>query len=544
MMHADFATGRTWSSAVFATLMLALAMPAGAQTNDSRTPTPVPALHLSQTPAPVSQTPGGDTLQLTMDQAVQMALQTNLGIKSDRMSLDLAAQQISGARVSFLPQLTSSLGRTTQKQQPTDFTLGSTDISRHSVSSSTNFVQNLPWFGTRYSANWQAGRTSTIGGNSTFNPQLGSTLILGVNQPLWNGFRIDQNRYQLQSAERNRAIVDTQLQQRLLATEANVRQSYLTLVTAIQFRQVAQQNLDVGNAQLRAARARVGVGQGAPIDVISAEATVSGLEEQLIAAEANISTAEDILRTLVVDPARPDFWAVHIVPTDDMQVSPKDLDAAAEEAAIKAAIANRLDAAAAKQNIEQTDLNMRLQENLTKPTVNLQAQYTSVGNGGTLLQYGSEGFPPPVIGRTDRSFGAALNDTLLGAYPTWNLQVVASYPIGRTGAQVALAQDEIQKAQQTTDLHALEIQIVQQVRDAARQVRTSIQRMQAADAALQSSQKQADAKQESFDVGLTGLFELQNAQQQLANAKQNAVQARLSYIQALIRFDAVQKIPQ
>ena len=100
MRHADCATGRTWSAMVLATVMIALAMPAAAQTDAPRaqTATPAPTLHLSQTPAPVPQTSSGDTLQLSMDQAVQMALQTNLGIKSDRMNLDVAAQAIAGAQ--------------------------------------------------------------------------------------------------------------------------------------------------------------------------------------------------------------------------------------------------------------------------------------------------------------------------------------------------------------------------------------------------------------------------------------------------------------
>src|SRR5262249_41354428 len=150
-----------------------------------------------------------------------------------------------------------------------------------------------------------------------------------------------------------------------------------------------------------------------------------------------------------------------------------------------------------------------------------------------------------VVSRTDRSFGGALGDTFLNTpYPSWNIGVLVSYPIGRTGAQVALAQDEIRKNQQATNLQATEIEIVREVRDAARGVRTAVQRMQAADAALQASQRTTDGKQQSFDVGLVSLFELQTQQQSLATAKQNAVQAKMSYILALIRFDAVQKIQQ
>src|ERR1700752_4260229 len=68
--------------------------------------------------------PSGQALPLTMDQAVAMALEANLGLKSERMNLDLASHSIALARSAFLPQVQTSLGRRASKAVPFGFTHG------------------------------------------------------------------------------------------------------------------------------------------------------------------------------------------------------------------------------------------------------------------------------------------------------------------------------------------------------------------------------------------------------------------------------------
>ena len=67
----------------------------------------VPAAQAQQ-PAPLAQQappapPGAATLQLSMTQAVTMALETNLGLKADRLDVGIAAENVAGARAAFRP---------------------------------------------------------------------------------------------------------------------------------------------------------------------------------------------------------------------------------------------------------------------------------------------------------------------------------------------------------------------------------------------------------------------------------------------------------
>jgi outer membrane protein TolC len=246
------------------------------------------------------------------------------------------------------------------------------------------------------------------------------------------------------------------------------------------------------------------------------------------------------LRELILDPGRSDYWPVKLEPTSTILLTDQTIDS---DAVIKNALANRLDAEAQRQQIQVTDLNLRVNQNLSHPSLDLQVSYTATGTAGTQFTYGS-GFPPVVLGETDRNFTSALGDAFLGSYPSWTVGVLFGYPIGRSGAEAAVAQDALTKHQQEINLQQLQIEIVREVREAIRQVATSYQRVQATQAALDATQAQLDAQQRRFETGLTSSFELQQNQRDLATARQNDLQAKISYNLALITLNAVQKIAQ
>ncbi len=494
-----------------------------------------------QANAPQTPARPGPALELSIDQAVDMALETSLGLKAERLNLDIADQGIAGAKASFIPTLSIGFSGTTAQSQPTDFTQGSDNISRHTMGGNGALDQALPWNGTRYHLGWNGNRASQIGGISTFNPQLGSTLSFNVTQPLWRNLAIDSNRANVLSTELTRKISDVNLEQRVVSTEANVRLAYLNLVASIKGQEVAQQNMDIAQDSLRAARARVAVGVAAQIDVIQAQAQAASFEEQLIVANSGISTAEDRLRQMILDPGRADYWQVKLQPTSTILLTEQPIDL---DAVIKNALANRLDAQAATRQIEITNLNLRVNQNLEHPSLDVTAAYSATGYGGTQFSYGGSAFAPTILSQLDRSFSSALSDAFLGTYPSWTVGVQLGYPIGRSSAQAAVAQNQLAKKQQETSLQQLQIEIVREVREAARQVQTSYQRVQATQAALTASQEQLDAEQRRFEVGLSSTFELQQRERDLASARQSDLQAKISYNAALITLNAVQKIPQ
>jgi outer membrane protein TolC len=487
--------------------------------------------------------PGGasaGTLQLSMDQAVTMALETNLGLKADRIDPSIADENVALARAAFRPLLRSSFLRTTSDQLPSDFTeLNVGVVSTGLTSASSSISQNLPRYGGAYSVAWAGSRNTTTANLSPFNPRLGSSLSVNFTQPLLRNFSTDTARFNVQSAERNRQIADLQLEGQIAKIRSDVQQAYLSLIGAIEGLKVAQQNMDIAQETLRNFRARVAVGVSADIEVIQAEAEVASREELVVVADAAISTSEDTLRALIVDPTRADYWQVRLQPTDTIAAVPHEVD---PEAVVRNALVSRLDLAAARRGQEITALNVRLDENQTKPSVDFGLTYTAQGTGGTQYSYGNEGFPPPIVSQTARAFGSVLGDTFLGTYPTWTAGVNFSYPLGRSAAKASLAEHRLQLHQDELNIRDLEIQIGAAVRNAARAVQTNYKRVEATQKARVATERQLDAEQRKFGVGLSSAFELQQRQRDLATARINELNATIDYNRALITLERVQKI--
>src|SRR5437773_2613131 len=98
----------------------------------------------SQQPAPA--------LQLSMEQAVPMALETNLGLNADRLSPSIVAENVAAARAVFRPQIRSNVSRNTADSLPGSFTDANISVVQSgSTSVSSAIVQNLAWYGGGYS---------------------------------------------------------------------------------------------------------------------------------------------------------------------------------------------------------------------------------------------------------------------------------------------------------------------------------------------------------------------------------------------------------
>lgn len=478
----------------------------------------------------------GPTLNLTMDAAVQMALEANLGLQAGRLNLDNADHAIASARAAFLPTVGTTLARSSQVSVPNDFTQGADDITSRGLTLNSSLTQVLPITGTNYGLSWNNNRNSQTGGNPLFNPFLRSSFAFNVTQPLWRGLLTDQARTALTTSHRRRRVADLQYEQQVVRLEASVRIAYLNLISAREGLRVAEQNMQIRQASLADARARVKVGAAAPIELISAEAEVASNQEQVLVAEAAIATAEDALRTLIFDPSRDDYWQVRINTIDTVQSDPQPVDV---DAAVRAALENRLDLIAVRQELEINDLTLRVARDATRPQVNLQASYATSGTGGTRFQY--SGFPPVEVGRDVRSFGSVLSDTFGAVYPQWSVGLNVSYAIGRSAADANLAQQEVIRRQSLLQIRELEVAIVQQIRDVARQVQTSFQRVLVTRAARAASEQQLEAEQRRFAAGLSTTLELQVRQGQLSTARTAELNAIIAYNRALIDLERLQK---
>src|SRR5262249_39544694 len=126
----------------------------------------------------------------------------------------------------------------------------------------------------------------------------------------------------------------------------------------------------------------VEIGTMAPIDIVQAQAEVAANEQGVIVAEANIKTAQDNLRTLILDPGTPDFWNLTFEPSDAPTFEAQAIDV---EAAVRNALDKRTDLKGAKNSIEQSDINIKYFRNQILPDINANVSYISRATGGIQL---------------------------------------------------------------------------------------------------------------------------------------------------------------
>jgi outer membrane protein len=524
---------------VVLTAAVVLLAPASAfaQSGQSGQPAqPRPAAVPAQAPPVVT----GPSRPLSVDEAVRLALDQNLGIQVERINPQLQDLSIAQARTAWVPSFSGGFSATTQDSPPSSFLSGGTGTITSTTSGGNLGVsQLLPW-GTSYAVSYDTNRNTTNNIFSSFNPQFGGNLDLAVVQPLLRDFAIDSARLQLQLSEMGREIADVGVQQTIASTVRDVKNAYWDYKYALASLDVARESLELAQESLRNTRSRVEIGTLAPIDVVEAESEVAQREEAVILAEAAIGQTEDRLRSLIFDPNTPDFWNMRLELTDPV---PFQVQAVDVNAAVTNALAQRTDLQQSMKSITRAGYTERFYRNQRLPAVDLRLDYTSTGLAGTQLIREGDTFPPPVVGEVQRPYGDLLSDIFTGAFPTWRFSANVSYPIGQSTAEASLARTRLEIRQSQTNLRNLELQVTTQVRDAARQLLSNSKRVDATRAARVLAERRLEAEEKKFTAGMSTSFLVFQAQRDLSQARNNELLATLDYTKSQVDFETVQIAP-
>jgi len=482
------------------------------------------------------------TRPLSIDEAVKLALEQNLGIQIQRIDPQISDLGVAQARSFWAPQLSSTILKNANNQPVTNALAGVLpQISTGQFAAGITLSEQLKW-GTSYQANWNNSRFTTSDITRTLNPSLSSNVSLNVTQPLLRNFSIDTIRQQVQSSQKLRDLSDIQLGQIVTQTSRAVRNAYWDLSYAIDNLKAQNESLKLAQQSLSDNRKRVEIGTLAPIDIVQAQAEVASNEERVILAEAAIKRAQDNIRTLILDPNTPEFWSTVFQPTD---VAPFTEAAVDMDGAVRNALDKRSDLLGAKNSIERSDVDIRYLRNQILPDVNAQVSYGAIGVGGTQIlpqdPFSGTIGPPQIIGA--RSYGSALGDVFSNAFPQWSVGVQIGYPLGASTAQTNLARAKLQYQQSQTQLKNLEMQVSAQVRESARQVQTNQKRVLSARASRELQEKKLEAEEKKLAAGMSQSFFVFQAQRDLSFARTAEIQAIADYNKSVVDFETVQLVP-
>jgi outer membrane protein len=493
-----------------------------------------------------SQQPTETAKRLSIDEAVRLALEQNLGIQIQRFDPQIQDYGVAQARSFWAPELSTNFSRQSQSQASTSsLSGGASSIDNGTFATGVGLSQTLPW-GTFYTANWNSARFTSTNLFNNFSPQISSNVNVQVTQPLLRNFSMDQIRQQVATSKKLRELSDIQLDAVVLQTTRNVKNAYWDLSYAIDNLTAQQESLKLAEQSLSDNRKRVEIGTLAPIDIVQAQAEVASNEERVIVAEAAIKRAQDNLRALILDPAAPDFWTTSFQPTDAAPFQEQAIDV---DSAVRNALDKRSDLRSAKNSIERSDVDIRFLRNQILPDVSAQATYITRGVGGvqlTPVDFNAIAGGGLVGNRAiiaDRGYGTVLGDVFQSAYPDWTVGVQISYPLGTNTAQANLARARLQYQQSQTQLKNLQMQVGTQVREAARNVQTNQKRVQSARASRELQEKKLEAEEKKLAAGMSQSFFVFQAQRDLSQAKTTEIQAVADYNKSLVDFETVQVVP-
>jgi HAE1 family hydrophobic/amphiphilic exporter-1 len=489
--------------------------------------------------APPSQTTApGEIVRLSREEAVRLAIENNADLAASRYDPAISGERVAAARAAFVPTLSTALQRNSQSTPSSNLFSGDSAIATDFWSGGATVGQLLPWGGGTYDVSFNSARTATTNPLTTFTPSLTSSVQAVFSQPLLRNFKTDTARAQLDLTQRNREIADLRLQETVARTSADAETAYWSLVSARAAVDVQQRSLDLALELERTNRARVDVGQSPPLDLVTARAEVAQRRENLIVARTAALQAEDVLRSIVFDPKRTDFWTTRLEPADAVPPAGAGPDV---DAAVRRALAERPDIAEARKQIQIGDTNVMLSKNQTLPDLRLQATYATSGLGGSrLLRTG--GFPGTIVGTENTSFGTVLGQVFTADFPTWTLGFTLNYPLGKSVEEANLARARLERDQSAARLRSVELVAVRQVRDAALRLEQNRQRIETAQLGRELAEQRLDAEQKRFEVGMSTSFLVIQAQRDLAVARNNELQASLEYQLAVVGFESAQRV--
>ena len=482
----------------------------------------------------------GGMHELRLEEAVTLALEKNLDIQVAKLEPQSGDFLVASVRNTYRPSLNSTLGLRDQYQLPTSSLNGGTKVNNGTRTYNFGLAQTVSRFGGSYSVNWTNSRVETSNTFSTFNPSFTTNLLATYTQPLLRGFKIDNTRQQLQININSQDVSEENAKATVFQTLANVRNAYWDLVFAQSAVDVAQRALTLAEKLVEDNQARVEVGTLAPLDIVQAQSEAATRRQNLAAAEATAQTAELALKRFIVSGTDDPLWRQTLRPVDLPALAPAPTDV---EGAVRNALGARTDLINARKNLESNDITVKYFSNQSLPALDLNASYGSQGLGGTAIvrtgPLGNQTISQIIPG----GYSDALS--LLGRreYPTWNLQLTMSYPIGASQSEAQAARAKIQRTQAQTRLRSLEISVAAEVANAALTVQSNLKRVEAATAARELAMKRLEAEQSKFDVGMSTNFFVVQAQRDLRDAQNTELRALADYRKSLVNFERAQQAP-
>ena len=440
---------------------------------------------------------GADTLTLSIDDAVRMAVERNLGLQVATYSPAIAETGIRKAGAIYDPLLSALAEHQGSNAQvaPQSFFVDQQRDFRFDASIS----QLLP-----------SGATTALSFNNIWsmdNLRLPTSryaqprLTLSLSQPLLQGLGREVTERGITTAD---DAMDSSLAdwtQQALNTAATARNLYLLLVMTRESLATRQASLDLAREIQAQNEGRVAAGALAAYQLQDSLLGVLQAQKNLLDASRAEKDAADLLCT-----------ALHLQPGTAIATTappPPETPEVSVSDALRTAMLRRPDVVKGRISVRTAEFNEKVSRNLALPSLALQ---------------GSAG-----VTGIDASYGEAFADMGSARYPVWSVGLSFSVPIGNNSARADVAANRLIASQARTQLAATEESAALEVRTALRALDSAYQQIRVTEQAVTAAEVVVASYRKRQQLGLATTKDVLDVLAVLTQARENLSVARASY---------------
>lgn len=500
--------------------------------------------------------------KLALAEAIEMALQSNLDLEIEKLTRAAAIEAVKGGRGFLDPTLRWAPSLESRNTPTTSVLQGAGGkLTDHLMGQNFYFRQRLPWNGSSLGLDFENGRQSTSNSFVSLNPFTTSRLVFTLTQPLLRNRVLDRERAELRIRRKQADVAETDFELRLIDVVTRVEQAYWDLAAARQALTVSADSVEWAEEQLARTRRMAASGVIAQVEIAAAEAELERRRDTYFASLGLVTEAENALKMLLAPGREAALWKDEIVPVDVETLAPPAVGDLRE--AVSQAVKQRPELRALATRQQVNEVQKRLNENQTKPQVNLVAGYGNAGLGGAVsarenpFSAASQasairinelsaraGLPPlpaisfggPLPEFLVGGYGAALGNVFSGRYQTVQVGLSMDLTLRNRAAESAVAQSVLAERRLAFEQARLEQAIEAQVRNALQALETARQRITAAEASVRAAKEKLDSETRLFQSGESTNFMVLTRQNEYADSRRRELVARLDFNKAVARL--------
>lgn len=468
-------------------------------------------------------------LTLSLQQYIELVLANHGDVQVAKLNVYSQENQVQAALSPFDPRFAASFDATRGQTPSQDTLQGGEIVSSLTQVGRAQFGKTFDT-GTDLNVNFNTNRNSNNRTIATFNPSLRETFGVNLSQPLLRGRgrSIQRIPYLIAQIQLDRS--EEQAKQQIIGLLAQAENQYWLAVQQRESLAVQRNNLDLAQTSLERSRRELELGAISPLDIYQPEQQAANAQVFVTNATYALQQAEDAVRRQIGADLDPDFQDMPLNLTESSD-PPEETLTLNEDALIELAFRMRPELTAQRRQLDIRDLSIKQATNQLRPDLSLNANYSIQGLGGnSLIRDGNDG---AIIGILPGGLGDAFGQLVGLDYPTYSVGLSLDLPLRNRQAAANLANQTIAKKQDLYDLRSTEQDIRLDVVQAIAQVEQAKAGVTQALEARRFSQLRLEGEQQKYDLGVSTIFFLLQAQDALIQSQNQVVNQSINYRRSL-----------